>query len=493
MKNNMNYKLTFGLIALAISIGSCNKFVDLQPISQISKENFWKTNADARSGVASIYDGMQTAYKTKFYSWGEIRSDNFIATDRVSNDNLEMLTNNMQPSNSVSDWGELYVMINRANQAINSIPLIQGYDVNLLAEAHALRAYAYFDAVRVWGKAPVYTQSITGLGPEAYVAQTDGAKIMTDLVLPDILKAEELMITPANSFQFSKFSIYALQANIYYYLKDYAKAKIALDKFETLNTLNKSYTLVTTRQAWVEMFLSDDVLGHFENGTETVLSLKYDLVEDGGQSGARLLFFAGVPSFYVSPLLHNKWLSVFPTDEASWTAKYPLSPPIAKNPDGTPLYGDWRYIECMETNKIIGETRLTKYQKLSTTANLDQTDIHIFRYSGVLLQKALIENKLGNKQAAIDLVNRIRIARQLPQVRAVDFTSVEQLENFILDERQFELVGEGQRWWDLINTGKAVSVMNPINGQTADKLLFPVYFRHLLDNTKLNQTNGYPN
>jgi len=59
------------------------------------------------------------------------------------------------------------MVINRANQAIKYIPTIASYDQNLLAEAHALRAFAYFDAIRVWGAVPLFT--VIGGGTNEYI------------------------------------------------------------------------------------------------------------------------------------------------------------------------------------------------------------------------------------------------------------------------------------------------------------------------------------
>jgi hypothetical protein len=493
MKNKKKYKLAAVLLLFTTILAtSCKKFLDLQPVSQISEDKYWKTNADAVSGVAGIYDAMQIAYGSKYYWWGEFRSENYVRTIKTTGNHLQLLTNDLQASNGdVSDWSNLYAMIKNANIAISNIPNIPNYDPNLLAEAYAIRAFAYFDAVRVWGQAPVYLEAVKGLGGDVYRTQTSGAQILSDVVFPDLKKAEELMNNSNSTYHFSKASIYCLQANIYWYLNDYPNAKIALDKFVALNTLLKTYKLVTTRDDWSKQFLAQDAPNNFQTSTETILNLKYNLLEDKYQAQNRFLFFSPVPEFYVSALVQTKWITAFPTNAAGWNAKYPNNPPIAKNADGTPLYGDYRYLETVQQGPALGTSLVAKYEKIANDPGNDQTEIHIYRYSGILLLKAIIENQLTNKQAAIDLLNQVRVARQLPTVKITDFNSIDQLENYLLDERQFELMGEGKRWWDLINTKKAVNVMNPINGQGADKLLFPVFTNHLIDNPKLTQTSGY--
>ncbi len=477
-------------IGLAAALSACEKNLDLTPQSQISDASFWKTPTDAKLGVASIYDGMQDAYRTKYYLWGEFRGDGYdVDPARASQENLQLVVNDLQPSNaSVLRWNDFYTMINRANVAIAKIPGIPAYDPNLLAEAHALRAYAYFDAIRVWGKVPLFTEPLAGLTDDAYKSQTEGAEIMQNVILPDILKAEQLMTIPTHLFRFSKASVWALQADIYWYLKDYAKAKAALDKIIALN----AYTLVKTRADWQKLFLADAfTLGVFETGPEQIMNLKYDLVEDKGQAGNSALFFAGIPSFFISNRLETKWTTQFPTDSLGWVTKYPANPPLTTNPDGTKLYGDWRFFESREEGRPIGGARVAKYQKLNQNPTFDETDIHIYRYAGILLLKGIIENRLNNKTEAVAMLNQIRVARQLPQAKVTDFATVEALEDALLDERSYELLGEGKRWWDLVNSGKAVKIMGPINGLTDQRVLFPVYDRHLIDNPKLVQTPGY--
>ena len=63
----------------------------------------------------------------------------------------------------------------------------------------------------------------------------------------------------------------------------------------------------------------------------------------------------------------------------------------------------------------------------------------------MLLLKAEAELQLGNMEEAVELVNRVRAARDLPGIELEDYPTTEGLLNAVLDERQFELLAEGKR------------------------------------------------
>lgn len=477
------------IIFLSLAFISCDAFLDEQPFSQIGETQFWQNPSDAESGIAATYDAMQAAYRTKHFLWGEFRSDNHIASDRVSGENSELVTNNLTPGNtSVLRWNDLYLMIARANLAIQQIPTISGVDNNLLGEAHMLRAYAYFDAVRIWGDAPLFTEPIVGLNQDIARAQTDGQTILNEVVIPDMLRAAELIDIPSREFRFSRASVLAFQAHVYMWIKDYEKAKEVLDQLIALN----EYELVTTEQAWQELFLNDLNLGKFQTGPELIFSIRYDLLEDGnGAAGIFSIFFAGIPSFFISPQAENKWINRFPVSAEDWSAKYPdFAPPMVVVEDDT-LVGDYRYYATRE-NRLLGEARVAKYNKTNFNGNEDDSNTPIYRYSGILLLKALAENRLGNFDVAAELVTQVRNARALPPVTVAEMgDDMDSRENFILDERQFELFAEGDRWWDLRMTDKVNVALDTIGQVSDDLLLFPIWEGHLIDNPNLTQNPGY--
>jgi starch-binding outer membrane protein, SusD/RagB family len=489
----MKFKIIIPYLVFLISglfvFSSCDKILNEQPLSTLVEEQFWLSNADAESGVAAIYDAMQKHFNIRHYLWGEFRGDSYSAGPSATGGSLELLNNTIQPGNrDLLRWNLLYQMIARANIAIEKIPTITGYDKNLLAEAYILRAYAYFEATKVWGAVPLYKEAIKTLDDNISRPRTPAATIMNETIIPDMLEAEKLMTRQISTYRFSRMGIFAFQANVYMFLKDYAKAKAALT-----NIVNsRFYTLTTTREDWQKMFLNDAKRGGKQmTGPELIFSIRNSLTEDADRAGIYNIFFAGLPSYYIAPRLENKWIQRFPIDSATWTTLYPTFIPKTKKLDGTVLYGDWRYFDSREGVVAIGLSRVAKYNKENYSGTFDDSDTHIYRYANVILLLAEAENQLGNTAAAVALVNQLRTARQLPTIAAATFTSKEALEDYILDERQMELLGEGQRWWDLVRTGKAVSTMGPINGQTEQKILFPIFVTHLIDNPNLTQNAGY--
>ena len=109
---------------------------------------------------------------------------------------------------NVQKWTTLYQMINQANLAIKYIPNISMPDVadrnDYLGQAYALRALAYFYAIRVWGDVPLFIEPTEKYSEAIYKERTDKNYILEHVILPDLKKAEGLInrnrITNVNAF-----------------------------------------------------------------------------------------------------------------------------------------------------------------------------------------------------------------------------------------------------------------------------------------------------
>jgi starch-binding outer membrane protein, SusD/RagB family len=502
MKNIYKTLLLLSCTLLLFLSSSCEDVLDQESPSLYTEEKFWKTNTDAELGVVAIYDGMQKTYRLKHFLWGEFRADNFIQADNGNSNFTSLVTNSISFGNiEALQWDSFYNMIYRANIAIEKIPTIPDYSKSLLGEAYIIRSYAYFDAIRVWGSVPLFVNSDPNIGGIVRPA-TSPEIILNDVIIPDMLKAESLISSQPNFYRFSLASVWAFQAKVYMWLKQYEKAKVVLEKIIALNR----YSLVTKRNAWRELFLNDASQGgKLQKGSELIMSINYGL--EGStilNSGVYTLFYPTIPQYILSPTLLDKWVAQFPITQEAWEMKYPgIDPPADNIP--TEKYGDWRYYESrtIPNNNSPKVVYCSKFNKRAYNATADNTDIVLFRYSDVLLLLAEAENKIADnvdqRQKSIDLVNKIRAARQLPKEDIANYTKQSDVENLILDERQLELLGEGQRWWDLRRANKVKEVLNPLlpsSNQFSkdvddDRFLFPIFQTHLSNNPLLKQNPGY--
>lgn len=501
MKNTVNIYRVFSLLFSIMVLSSCESVLDdVKPVSQISDDVFWQTNNDAEVGLAAAYDAMQKTYRLKKMYWGEFRGDNYVVSELPQPITQDLIENNLSAESSPNylRWNEFYQMIFRVNLAIEKIPQIQSYNPQLLGEAYALRAMAYFDAYRVWGGVPIFQTGVLSFSDDSFKERATAQEVL-DLVLSDLAKAEENISTANDKHIFTKTSVAALKAQVYMHLKRYEDALTEIAVVEA-----GPFSLASSQKEWRDLFINDEVNypGEGQDGPEIIMSIRYDLVEDGNNaSGIFSTYFQGLPNYWGSPNLINKWIERYPIDSTEWVTKYPGVLPHATDDlseNGDLFYGDYRLYECF--TQLGDDERalvVSKYAKSRNAAAIDDTNIILFRLAEILYLKAEALNKTGRQAEALDILNDIRVARGLPEVNSgtvpdiANPTDEDALEDFILDERQFELLAEGYRWWDLVRTDKAVEVMGPINGQTEETIPFPIYFDHLIDNPKLEQTEAY--
>ena len=129
--------------------------------------------------------------------------------------------------------------------------------------------------------------------------------------------------------------------------------------------------------------------------------------------------------------------------------------------------------ESFQVHKYMANGTSVKYQDYINC----QIAYPIYRYTDILFMQAEVKANLDKWQDALNLIQfvleRADVASKLAKVN--DFSSRDELINYILDQKQIEQVGEGKRWFDLVRNHRVVSVMNPINGLSSqNEELFPI-------------------
>ena len=87
----------------------------------------------------------------------------------------------------------------------------------------------------------------------------------------------------------------------------------------------------------------------------------------------------------------------------------------------------------------------------------------MIRYADVLLMAAECMNETGGGATGVNLVNQVRARVGMS---ALTYTTQTQLRTDIKKERRAELGLEGERFFDLVRWGDAVTVLGPLGYQS---------------------------
>jgi len=468
------------LFMVLASLTSCEKYLDQQPLSDLSTDLFWRNADDAKLGIAGMYDGLQKTLSSNYIEWTEPRSDNFrIALSGEIQMNLTL--NTIDANAPQASWKTLYETISRANFAIKYIPTIEAIDElvknNYMAEAYAMRAYCYFYIVRLWGDAPLWLEPYEDLNQDPNLPRTSKDEIMESVIIPDLIKAKEL-VNQANTtvWDINIGSILAMLTDVYAWKKDYPKV---LETSQELIGLNR-YSLVEAEN-WDKLFTDP------ASTKENIWSLHWDYTQDGASGLAACYGPSNLTSRY---FIDKDVLALFESNKNDIRRKFTYDTTMVsiskigkffeKGSDGKPIYPS--------TSESAG------YYPL-------------YRYADVLLLRAEALNAVSfdqNKVEVLALINQVRERAQVYPLEEDQVLSAHDMESAILSERQIELFGESKRWFDLIRTGRLIEVMDPVirNRQRIkflpetgfgdpNRILLPVSRTALNGNPNLTQNPPY--
>ncbi|MFA6404201.1 MAG: RagB/SusD family nutrient uptake outer membrane protein [Salinivirgaceae bacterium] len=323
---------------------------------------------------------------------------------------------------------------------------------NLVGQAYFIRALSYFYLVRSWGEIPLFTT----ISADPEIQKSPIADVY-DLLIGDLKQAEILLPDDqADVGRPKKGAAKALLAKVYltkagWPLKDQASYALAAEKAKEVidNKAKWGYGLLPDcNSIWLRAF---------DNSEESVFALQYDKNVGDGTHANHILGKASIADyeeggwddFFCELTFFNEFPEGLRKD-ATFRTKF-----ITKNHD-TIDYKDSR-------------TRHPYYAKFRDGAVNDATpwisEYHtaaayaLMRYAEVLLIYAEAQAQAyGADASAYDAINQVRKRAgldDLPQgMSAQDFA------NAVIDERGWELAGEGQRWYDLLRTEQVATVVN---------------------------------
>jgi len=442
-------------LLLGLAAGACEDgLLDVNPVDEISDEIAIVDETSARAALIGAYAGLALGeyYSTEFILWPETLSDNVEHTGTFETfadaDLLFLRADNFAVQGM---WEDIYDAINRANLLIQKVPAIEGFDPEvadeILGQAYGLRALHYFNLVRGWGGVPLVTEPPADLDEAAQVSRSSAAEIYA-LIAADLAAAETHLTAAGIDNTDRNFItpgfVDALQAKVALYQEDWAGAVAAGMELET----SGDYDLAGSFGA---LFDADGAPTE-----EDIFRVIFTAVE-----------FNNLGYYYQ----YDGRFEVGATEEI-----YNL---FAAN--------DERFDVSFDGTRSDG----IQVVKFPTTIGGEHP--HVIRYAEVLL---IIAEGLAQQGGVTNLVDAVAYLNQVRTraglagyVWGVDLTTQQQVLDAINLERRLELAFEGDRWFNLIRTGRAAEALG--SNFDAHEALWPIPVSELDVAPNLAQNPGY--
>jgi hypothetical protein len=453
--NRMKATTLIACLAGLLLAGCKDAFLNLVPETNLSSATFFKSQSDFTQAVNAAYVPLRTIVNDRAWLLGEMHSDNtyyarnplFGATEQQEDiADFAIPTANGVTSNVhvLNQYRQDYLIIARVNQVLASIDKVEfdaGAKDNLRGQALFLRAYAYFELVRYFGKVPLHLVPATGRDDAALPLAAEAeiyAQIVKDLqeaipLLPPKSKQEAGRVTSG--------AARTLLANVYVVQKKWADAETLLKEV----VASGEYSLMPE---YSEAFSTST--GN-KNNAESVFEVQFQ----EGPAGLNSNFLY---QFMPRPMAAAELVAITGT-----TNPQPLDAEgnNIPTPDIIAAYepGDKRKAASIDTVYLAGSQRsdknypyIKKFAKRHSVHNNHGINWPVYRYAEVLLLLAEALNEQGKAGEATPYLNQVRRRAGLGEAQG-------DLREAIYRERRVELAFENKRWFDLVRTGRAVEVI----------------------------------
>ncbi len=470
------------LIALVSVLTACSDdFLDVEPIGTQLESNFYQTEEEAFAGLIGIYDvigwqgtdgwtmqmGLLNAASDECFAGGSNASDqpDWVAWDAFS------LTPLIGPQLGL--WRKNYTGIYRANLLLEKIEENRGnfsesFAARVEAEAKFLRAWFYFDLVRLFGNVPIITTTISpedaftlkqATPAEVYAQiEADLQDARATVELPETLPPDQLGRT-------NQDVVAALLGKVILFQNDESRMGEAAGYFQDVID-SGNYFLMDN---FGDIFLEEN-----EWGPESVFEIQFS---DNVPGDFNCCFNSGPVNISTEGNYDVQFFGMRdyagPLYSAGWSF-CPITLDLVDRMTGDPRF-EHTIIDGNMLKQTAGATYTEGYQntdyfikKYAPLAENLATDgatplewnnnKRVIRYADVLLMAAEAYARSGDDGSARIYLNQVRQRVGL-QPYPGSFNG-QALLDAIYRERSLELATEGHRFWDLIRTGRAAEVLD---------------------------------
>lgn len=458
------YQSLFRIIlwnGFAVALVACEGWLDVKSPAARATNDFFKTPVQAEQALLGVYNGLLPLSEYCLLL-SDGRSDDVWTepADDKQRDymDISVFNPNIYTTSTLnSAWNDLYEIIARSNLFLEKVDGL-GFDTvdetvdvkaTFMAEVRFLRAYAYFELVRYFGRVPVSTKSLTS--EEAMsIPQSEAADIYEQVIIPDLHYAIDNMRESAytsdgniaKAGRATQVAAKALLGRVYltmsgYPLYDTEKADSAKDVLKEVidyaNATGKYWA--KDGEEWKRIWISDN------DNKYHIFEIQYVAEKDYGNP----IVFMSVPN------VGTDYVGIQMSGNKN-TCDIGLADLYKENK------ADVRYAATVDSKK----SYFTKFfEHKIKRKELGYSDIDglivdrtyfpinypLIRLEDVMLMYAEL---VGATSEGVSLVNKIRTRAGLAELTAAQKTADEIFRQCVDDERRRELAFEGIRWHDIV-------------------------------------------
>ncbi len=490
MQNKIYFKIV-SVLFLAVTLIGCKKWVEYNPHDDylVTDLDYLKSENDYKTMAVSVYTPLQWLNQT--LQIGDIASDNSVAGGESASDVLSLQQiDDMShtPVNTTLDeiWKACYEGINRANylhQFKNANPAGVTVDFagkeSMYGEIYFLRAYYYFNLVRLFGDVPLFVDR--RLGPTDAAGLTRAAKadvyaqMQTDLTAA--IAALPAVPQQVDKGRVTKYAAQALLGKVLIYQEKFTEAAPVLEAIINSN----AFSLVSDFKTVFE--------NAGENGPESVFEIQYSngtpyynwggYLRGQGNYAVQQFGIRGLNGSTAMPYAPG-WSTGLPTQnlanafEAGDQRKEVAILDIEAYKTANPGMGITYQVAPYKNTGLYNQKYMPRKGETSGQLELNYgNNFRTIRYAEVLLLAAEAFNRSSapDDAKARTFLNKVR-ERAFGNASHNSNASGTALGQAIQDERRLELAMEGERFFDLVRSNQAATKIQGF--QSGKHEVFPI-------------------
>lgn len=459
MKLNKLFLQIFMVIGLCVGFSSCDSWLEVESPSSRPTKSFFKTPTQAEQALLGIYNALLPIPEYNLLM-SDGRSDDVWTepADDKQRDyvDISVFNPNIYTASTINAaWNDYYKIVARANLFLDKIQDLEFSDsdkvdikATFMAEARFLRAFAYFDLVRYYGRVPVSVKSISA--DEAMnIPQSEAVDVYNNVIIPDLEYAVQNMQESAYTSdgklaaagRATKVAAQALLGRVYltmagFPLKDKSKLPLAEEQLKAvIDYANKTHKFwAKTGDDWKRIWISDN------DNKYHIFEVQYVAEKNYGNP----VVFMSVPNVgtdYVGIQMSGNRITC-DTGLEQLYKEYKADVRYEATVDPNLKYFT-KFFEHKIKRQALGYGDI---DGLIVDRTYFPINYPLIRLEDVMLMYAEI---VGPTAEGIEQVNKIRTRAGLPELTDEQKTS-SAFQECVENERRRELAFEGIRWHDLV-------------------------------------------